>query len=102
MTEKTEKIEKKVVDQKTGAAPKVKWDDSAMRTSYANVCNVTGTREEVVLLFGTNQTGVNEQQEVKVQLTERVILSPYAAKRLAKLVNNVMTEYEKRWGALGE
>ena len=102
MTEKTDKIEKKAVDQKTGAAPKVKWDDSAMRTSYANVCNVTGTREEVVLLFGTNQTGVNEQQEVKVQLTERVILSPYAAKRLAKLVNNVMAEYEKRWGTLGE
>jgi hypothetical protein len=98
----TEKKAGKEVDKKTGAPPRVKWDDSAMRTGYANVCNVTGTREEVVLLFGTNQTGVNEQQEVKVQLTERIILSPYAAKRLAKLINNVMTEYEKRWGTLGD
>ena len=31
---------------------KIKWDDSNMRSGYANVCNVTSTREEVVLLFG--------------------------------------------------
>jgi len=34
---------------------KVRWDDSSMRSAYANVCNVAGTREEIVLLFGMNQ-----------------------------------------------
>jgi hypothetical protein len=33
---------------------KIKWDDSNMKSSYANVCNVTSTREEVVMLFGIN------------------------------------------------
>jgi len=83
----------------TGTLPKVKWDDTQMRTSYANVCNVAGTREEVALLFGTNQTGLNAQ-EVSVKLSDRVILSPYAAKRLAALLNNVVAEYEKRFGVL--
>jgi hypothetical protein len=89
----------KTVDQKTGAVPKVKWDDSGMRTSYANVCNVASTREEVTLLFGTNQTW-NPEGEVTVRLSDRVILSPFAAKRLALLINNVVAEYEKRFGEL--
>ncbi|HKY31471.1 MAG TPA: DUF3467 domain-containing protein [Candidatus Polarisedimenticolia bacterium] len=89
------------VDQKTGAVPKVKWDDTSMKTSYANVCNVTSTREEVTLLFGTNQTWHSEQKEVKVHLTDRIILSPFAAKRLALLIGGVVSEYEKRFGPLG-
>ena len=35
--------------------PNVTWDDSNMRSLYSNVCNVTGTREEIVLLFGVHQ-----------------------------------------------
>jgi hypothetical protein len=74
-TKKTAKTE-----LKSGAVPKVTWDDTQMRTSYANVCNVAGTREEVALLFGTNQTGLNAQ-EVSVRLSDRVILSPFAAQQ---------------------
>jgi Protein of unknown function (DUF3467) len=88
------------IDQKTGALPKVKWDDSAMKTSYANVCNVASTREEVTLLFGTNQTWHSGQEEVSVRLSDRIILSPFAAKRLAVLIGNVVNEYEKRFGTL--
>jgi len=87
------------VDERTGALPRVKWDDSDMRTTYANVCNVTGTREEVTLLFGTNQTGI-DQKEVSVRLNDRIIVSPFAAKRLALLMNQVVKEYEKRFGEL--
>ena len=89
------------VDPRTGAAPQVKWDDSNMSTSYANVCNVGSTREEVTLLFGTHQAWNNQQKEVAVKLSDRVILSPFAAKRLAILLSNVVGEYEKRFGKLG-
>jgi hypothetical protein len=89
-----------VVDPTTGALPKVKWDDSSMRTSYANVCNVASTREEVTLLFGTNQTWHGNMKEVSVHLTDRIILSPFAAKRLSLLLGGVVGEYEKRFGTL--
>ena len=79
---------------------KIKWDDSSMRSTYANVCNVTSTREEVVLLFGINQAWNRGQKEVTIQLTDRIIVSPYAAKRLCTLLDGVVKEYEKRFGAL--
>ena len=88
----------KAVAQQQGA--RIKWDDSAMKSSYANVCNVTSTREEVVMLFGINQAWNRGQQEVTIQLTDRIIISPYAAKRLAALLDGVVQEYEKRFGTL--
>ena len=82
------------------AAPKVKWDDSNMSTSYANVCNATSTREEVTMLFGTNQTFYTGQNEVSIKLSDRIILSPYVAKRLTQLLGNVINQYEQRFGDL--
>jgi len=79
---------------------KLKWDDSNMKSSYANVCNATSTREEVVMLFGVNQAWNRGQKEVTIQLTDRIIVSPYAAKRLSMLLDGVVKEYEKRFGLL--
>ncbi len=81
---------------------RVRWDDTNMKSSYANVCNVASTREEVVLLFGINQAWHSGQREIPVQLTDRIILSPHAAKRLSILLGNVLREYEARFGALQE
>ena len=78
----------------------LRWDDSNMTSTYANVCNVSSTREEVTLLFGTNQTWHTGQPELTVQLSDRIILNPFAAKRLSMLLNNIMKEYESRFGLL--
>lgn len=81
--------------------PKVNWDDSQMTTSYANVVNAASTREEVILLFGTNQSWKGVEKEVDVHLSNRIILNPYAAKRLALLLGGVVAQHEKRFGPLG-
>jgi hypothetical protein len=78
----------------------IRWDDSSMRSTYSNVCNVTGTREELVLLFGVHQAWQSGAKEVVVQLQDRIILNPYAAKRLNLLLTRVLREYESRYGAL--
>lgn len=83
-------------------APKINWDDTQMNSSYANVCNAVGTREEVVLFFGIANPPQSEGVDLSVRLSERVILSPHAAKRLAGLLSNVVGQYEQRWGALSE
>jgi hypothetical protein len=79
---------------------KVRWDDSEMSTSYANVCNVSSTREEVTLLFGTNQSWHTDLDEVVIKLSDRLILNPYAAKRLSQLLQNIVEQYEQRFGPL--
>ena len=88
------------VPAQAAGQPKIVWDDSSMRSVYANVVNAAGTREEIVLLFGMNQAWHSGQKEVKVQLTDRVVLSPFAAKRLVLLLNNIVRDYEKRYGTL--
>ena len=91
---------KQAVPAAPEGAPKIKWDDSAMRTSYANVCNVLGTREEIMLLFGANQAWHGGQKEVTVLLSDRVVLNPYAAKRLHNMLEQGLKEYEARYGEL--
>lgn len=58
----------------------INWDGSKMRSTYANVCNVSSTREEVTLLFGINKNWHAGQKDLTVELSDRMVLNPYAAK----------------------
>jgi hypothetical protein len=80
--------------------PAVKFDDTGITNAYANVCNVSSSREEVVLVFGMNNAWERDASEVRVKLNSRVILSPFAAKRLALLLDSVVKQYEARFGSM--
>lgn len=103
MAKKTEaKAEKNAAGTTEGKGqerqmPKISWDQSKMDSTYANVCNVSSTREEVTMLFGINQPWRASKQGLNVELTQCVILNPYAAKRLSILLSNVIREYESRF-----
>lgn len=75
-------------------------DSSNMRSAYANMANVASGREEIVLMFGTTQARHAAQSEVNVQLSDRITLNPFAAKRLSILLNNALRDYETRYGPL--
>ncbi len=80
---------------------KVTWDDTKMVTTFANVVNVLVTREELTLLFGMNQTwNAQQTKELTVQLSNRIVLTPYAAKRLLTLLTARMRDYETRIGPI--
>ena len=93
--------DKAVVEDSHPTTPIVDWDDSEMNSSHANVVNATSTREEVNLFFGTNETWkASETREFHVKLYNRIVLSPFAAKRLWILLGAVLKQYEKRFGSL--
>jgi hypothetical protein len=93
--------ERKVKVASKAAAEAIRWDDSQMASSYANVVNATSSREEVTLFFGTNRTwSAAEIDNVVVSLSNRIILNPHAAKRLLTLLAAVLAEYERRYGAI--
>ncbi len=71
-------------------------------TNYANSCHVASTKEEIVLNFGLNQAWDQNQADLRVQITNRIILSPFAAKRLALLLGAVVQQYERQFGALDQ
>jgi len=68
------------------------------------MCNATSTREEVVLNFGLNQNWdqpTARPDELEVDLQHRVVLSPFAAKRLSQALGQLVADYEARYGKLG-
>jgi len=79
---------------------RIRWDSANMRSAYANVFNVAGTREEIVLFFGMNQAFDASQKEMTVQLSDRIVLSPFVAKRMSLVLGNIIRDYESKYGAL--
>ena len=80
---------------------RVVWKDDNMSSSFANVVNVFSTREEMTLLFGTNETwNAMNSEELVVNLSDRIVLTPFAAKRLSILLDRRVKEYEERFGKL--
>ena len=91
------------MSEKPPAAPaesRLRWDTSGLKSSYCNVANATSTREEVILNFGVNENWDRPRAELQVQLLHRIILSPFAAKRLQQLLTKLISEYEARYGEL--
>ncbi len=81
----------------------VEWDDSKMESIYANIATATANREEFFLLFGTHQNwrGVKpEGNKVEVSLTQRMVMNPFAAKRLATILAQSIKAYEDQFGTI--
>jgi hypothetical protein len=55
---------------------RVRFDDTKMESNYANVANVGMSKDEVTLLFGTNQTWGAVGDEIVIALSSRIILTP--------------------------
>ncbi len=81
-------------------SPRVNWNTAHLKSSYANFANVTSTREEVVLNFGLNQDWERTPEAFEIELQHRIVLSPFAAKRLRDLLDRLIKEYETRYGQL--
>lgn len=82
-------------------AGKLRLDTSDLKSSYCNVCNASSTREDIVLSLGLNRSWEFDRSgEMEVQLQHRVILSPFAAKRLVQMLASLMSDYEARYGEL--
>jgi len=89
-----------MTDKKEKSNTQIKWDDSNIRNTYANVCNVISSREEVGMLFGMNQKLDTENNELVIELSDRIVLNPYAAKRISLLLSNVIEQYEAKFGEI--
>ena len=82
------------------APPHVKWKVDQLKSSYVNFANANSTQEEVVLNFGMNNNWDRMAAEVEIELTHRIVMSPFAAKRLSELLAKLVQHYEGRYGAL--
>lgn len=78
--------------------PRVKINHQHMKSSYSNVCNVSSTREEVVLNFGMNHSWDRQDSELEIELHHRIAMSPHAAARLHQMIGTMLEQYRDRYG----
>ncbi len=89
-----------MAEEKKNAQPEVVWNDSNMKSLYVNATNVVGGREEIMMLLGLNQAWNMEQSKVNVEIAERVVMTPYTAKRLAIMLGATLKAYEAKFGQI--
>jgi hypothetical protein len=80
--------------------PAVSIDATNLRTSYANVCRIAQTPNEVIIDFGVNPNFFGQILDEPLKLDNRVILSHDAAKRLCIHLTATVQNYEARYGAI--
>ena len=80
--------------------PVIRWDESNARTISPKTCTIHATPEEFSLLFATQRPPQVRGYEQALPLTERIVLSPFMAKRVAAQLNVVLRQYVLRFGPL--
>ena len=75
-------------------------DASGLKTSYANVCRIAQTPNEVIVDFGMNPNFFGNILDEPLKLDTRIILSHDAAKRLCLHLTATIQNYESRYGAI--
>ena len=71
-----------------------------MTTSYANVCRIAQTPNEVIIDFGMNPNFFGQILDEPLRLEQRVILSQDAAKRLCLHLTQTIQSYEAKYGVI--
>ena len=110
-TKKATKVEKKAPAKEAPAAAtaaeapgaqqtqEVVVNDDNASAGYANFCRVSSTPEELILDLGLNPTPY-ATGKVDVNVTQRIILNHFTAKRLWSALSMALQRHEQAFGVL--
>ena len=83
-------------EQRNQQKPVTVRDEKAI-CSYANFCRVTGSPEELIIDFGLNSQPMGNN-ELPIDVTQRIVLNFYTAKRLLHALHVSVQRHEKVFG----
>lgn len=75
-------------------------DDNQTPVVYSTTARVWGSAEEINLDFAGSIRPTGEKNVARLKIDQRVILNPWAAKRLAIALGQAVTRYEQTYGTL--
>ena len=81
------------------AQTKLNVDDSNAIACYANFCRVSSTPEEMILDLGLNPQPMG-LSEVTINVSQRIIMNHYTAKRLLSALSMALQRHEQAFGVL--
>ena len=99
-TEATERPTSGVAEKEQTIVPQqLRVDEIGIHATYANFVRVTGTPEELIVDFGLNKQVGGTAPET-IQLTQRIIVNFFTAKRLAYALQMAVVRHEQAFGQL--
>jgi hypothetical protein len=75
-------------------------DQANLKTTYANVCRIAQTPNEVIVDYGMNPNFFGQMLDEPLKLETRVIMSHDAAKRLCLHLMATIQNYESKYGTI--
>ena len=86
-------------DAQRGQQVQVQIDESKTQTDYSTTVRVWGSAEEINLDFAGPIRPAGPQT-ARLKIERRVVMNPWAAKRLAIALGQAVAQYEKAYGTL--
>ncbi|MDP7692240.1 MAG: DUF3467 domain-containing protein [Vicinamibacterales bacterium] len=75
-------------------------DDSETPIHYCSTARVWGTAEEINVDFAGPVRATNQPKIARLKIDNRVVLNPWAAKRLALALGQAVARHEQTYGVL--
>jgi hypothetical protein len=108
-TEEQEVNVEQQAQQQAGQQVRLRIDQRNLTAAYSNAFRTNATADEVIIDLGLNQIvpagpgadgKSNVAAEMQFDITHRVILNYYTAKRLAITLGQIVRKHEERFGEL--
>ena len=87
-------------DEQAQQQTQLQIDESKLNVYYASTVRVSGTAEEMSLDFSQGIRPSGQPNVAVMRLDARVVVSPWAAKRLALALGQAVQRYEQAYGVL--
>jgi hypothetical protein len=104
MSEPEKHVEEQARQQTGQQEIRIRVEDRGAATGYANAFRTNATAEEVMLDFGINSvvpaTSPEARPEILFQVSQRIVMNLYSAKRLAITLSQVIRRHEEQFGPL--
>ena len=78
----------------------LRLDETLLQSTYTNFVRVTGTAEEVILDVGLNKEQPQRGEQPQIEITQRIVVSFYTAKRLLNAIRMSVLRHEANFGTL--
>lgn len=89
-----------MANEKSQPEQQVKIDAEGVVPTYANLCRVTSTPEEIIMDFAVNPNAFGKVLDEPLKLNHRIIMNYHAAKRVAMILAETVRRHEATYGAI--
>jgi hypothetical protein len=75
-------------------------DETTVATYFSSTSRIWGTAEEIIVDFSQGVRPTGQKNVAMLKIDARVVMSPWAAKRLAIALGQTVQRYEQAYGIL--